>query len=176
MIFSKNKKQYNAFLLFLISVLSISCSGSRLCSVGNIIPGYGFRTIHLKHIAFDQVATFENEKYIILVDKNTILPDIKERISDSSLFNKISTNRDTLVLNKINIYGLHHIIEKQLNKKEAIVIDKESGKNIYKIKRQRYYRTSSHRSRVGKGKRGGIEYLNAKNDEVILDITLWISK
>ena len=163
---------YKSFILCILFVFSTSFT-SYSGWYNEIIGIHLSKTFKLKKISFQQCAKYETGSYIILVDKKAILTELNKNNTDSIYVQSLSAGNDTLDINNMdrNVQvNLQQILKKQIERKEAIVIYSESGKNIYKIKKRKYNRKTVHTKR-----RGGIEYIDVKRDVVIFDLGLWIS-
>jgi hypothetical protein len=163
-------------ILFSVLIFATSFNTSTLHpgaeSKSNLSGIHLSKAIRLKKVSFQSYGKYETGNYIIYVDKTEVLADLKKAVADSAYFDTLNVSSDTLDLNQIGLSYQRQLTEaiiSKIEKKEAIIIDAASGKKIYKIKRRKYNRGNAP------ARRGGIEYIDAKNGGLILDIGLWIS-
>jgi len=164
---------YRLAILFILLAFSTSfnIANSKPCVKSTLF--FLSKTFKLKRTSIPECAKYETGNHTIFVDKKHILVDLKNQIPDSIYFKILNYESDTLDLNKIDGPSnrtLTEAIIKQIENETAIIIDTESGERVYKIIRRKYNRKTSSVRR-----RGGIEYIDAKNKSEILDLGLWIS-
>lgn len=155
-----------------------SCDSTRLRPCCRIKPGYGgfdqHKTIRLKVDKIENIAKYETEFYLILLDKRTVIQSLKNKITDTIDYEKtLSNTKDTLDINGFKFEYRWHIskvLAKHLDRGKVIIIEKATGQRLFKIKRRKYnYQVDP------KSGRGGIEYSDIKNNAVFFELTYWIS-
>jgi hypothetical protein len=140
-------------------------------------PGYGgfdrYKSIRLDTKCFDNIAKYETEKYIILVDKKTALNQLRLHSKDTIDIKQLFQESDTFDLKSINYnnrWYLNKTLTKLIDKRQTIIIEKESGERVEIINRRKYNYLKGPRSG-----RGGLEYIDLKRNYVIIGLTYWIS-
>ncbi|HCS19167.1 MAG TPA: hypothetical protein DIW47_01155 [Bacteroidetes bacterium] len=120
------------------------------------------------------MAKYETERYLILLDKRTVIQSLKNKITDTLDYEKTLSNiMDTLDISGFKFENRWHItkvVAQHLDRGKAIIIEKVTGQRLTKIKRRKYnYQIDP------KSGRGGIEYSDIKNNSVFFELTYWIS-
>jgi hypothetical protein len=169
---------YQCAVMLLMSILLIGCSTSRLQPCCRIKPGYGGfdrnKTIHLRQEKILRIAKYETEMYLIILDKEAILNDLKKTLREPGILKMTTSSNtaDTLDLKTIEIENSWYVnkaIVKQLNHRTALVIEKNTGRRLEQLNRRKYnYQTNP------KSGRGGIEYYDVENN-IIIRLCYWIS-
>ena len=167
-------------LICLISAFTIgNCSSIRMKPCCRLKARYGgferTKQIRVLLVTPTKVAKYETEDYRILIEQNFVNKLLNtSKIKDS--ISGIETNalkNDTLdlsIIESIPFYKIKTIIAKSIEQKKAVIIDRKTGKTLIKlIKRTYNYQMGP---KMG---RGGFEYINPENQEVVFTRVIWIS-
>ncbi len=157
--------------------LLAGCSSTRFKPCCRIKSGYGgmerIKKMDLRNEEIVNVAKFQTINYIILLNKKDVTNELERKLSDTINVKKLINAGDTLNLRELSgvtNFDLRKAIIKQMNIGKAIVTEKKTGLRVVQICRRKY----NYQNGPKEG-RGGIEFTDLKNNNVIISLSYWIS-
>lgn len=174
----KFQTAFKLVIVFTLLTIIVGCSSTRFQPCCRIYSGYGgferHKTVRLKVDKIDNMAKYETETYLILMDKKALFNTIKNQITDKVNYESILSNTlDTLDIKSIELGNDWHrtkAVVRQINRGKAIIIVKSTGQRLTKVKRRKFNYQTGPRSG-----RGGIEYSDLNNNYVIIGLAYWVS-
>jgi hypothetical protein len=150
-----------------------ACDTTRLKPCCRLKPGYGgfdrFRTLTLSQKTSKQIAVYQTEKYLILVDRKKAESKLSIELGHNTSQSFIRS--DTLFIdNRDGSWGISKFITTEIDRHNAVIIDRVTGQKLVKVKRRKFnWQTDP------KAGRGGKEYIDIDKNYVIIRLDYWIS-
>jgi hypothetical protein len=168
---------YRPLILLSILLMLTGCSYTRIKPCCRFKSGYGsfehIKKIELRNEKIVNVAKFQTTDYIILLNKKDVINKLKRKLSDTISVKDLINAGDTLdvvELSGVTNFDLTKAIIKQINSGKAIVIEKKTGLRVMQIYRRKYNYQNGP-----KNGRGGVDFMDHKNNTVIISLTYWYS-
>ncbi|MEW6469702.1 MAG: hypothetical protein AB1458_12295 [Bacteroidota bacterium] len=166
-------KSQRILLALIASIILCACDSTRLQPCCRFKPGYGgfdrYRTLKLARELPGTVAVYTTEKYAIVLDRKRT--ERKLSSMPGSAESGSYVRNDTLFLDKTpGAYALNRFIVREIERKNAVIINLSTGKKLSRIKRRKFNWQTS-----GRSGRGGREYSDPDTGYVIVRLDYWIS-